>query len=138
MINFKKIINKIPYSTWILLGIILIGIFLRTYNFHDWLRFNADQSRDAEVVSNSLEGKSSLPLLGPKAGGTEFRLGPIFYYFQTASAAFFGNQPDKMAYPDLFFSILSIPLLFLFLRKLFSERIALSSTAIYSLSFFAM
>jgi hypothetical protein len=132
--KFKKTQKHI----WILLTIILIGIFLRSYNFHDWLRFNADQSRDAQVVSDALKGKSPLPLLGPKAGGTDFRLGNIFYVFQYTSAKIFGDYPDKMAYPDLLFSILSIPLFFLFFRKMFGEKISLSLTALYSLSFFVI
>lgn len=138
MKRIKKILSSTTCLTWILLGIILIGIFLRTYHFHDWLRFNADQSRDSEVISSALEGKISLPLLGPKAGGTEFRLGAIFYDFQYLSAKIFGNYPDKMAYPDLFFSILSIPLFYFFLKKLFNKKLSLGLTAIYSFSFFAI
>jgi len=122
----------------ILLLIILIGIFLRTYNFHDWLRFNADQGRDAELVSSVADGKTSWPLLGPKAGGTEFKLGPAFYYFEIVSAKIFGSAPDKMAYPDLFSGILCIPLLFLFLRKYFDKKTSLSLVAIFAVSAYAV
>lgn len=59
--------------------IILVGILLRVYRFEDWLLFNPDQARDAMAVYNINRG--SLPLLGPIAGGTEFHLGPITYYF---------------------------------------------------------
>jgi hypothetical protein len=125
---------------WVVFVLVFLGlgIFLRTYQFHDWLRFNADQSRDATVVSNYLEGKADVPLLGPKAGGTDFRVGPAFYYFQIAGAKIFGNSPDKMAYPDLLFALLSIPLLYFFLRKYFDVRTAILLTAIYAVSFFAV
>jgi 4-amino-4-deoxy-L-arabinose transferase-like glycosyltransferase len=116
--------------------IIIIGIFLRTYHFHDWLRFNADQSRDAAIVSNVIEGNENIPLYGPKAGGTEFRLGPAFYYFQLISAKIFGTSPDKMAYPDLLFSVLSIPLLYLIARIFFNKKISLTLALIYALSYF--
>jgi 4-amino-4-deoxy-L-arabinose transferase-like glycosyltransferase len=119
-------------------GIVLAGIFFRTYSFHDWLRFNADQSRDAEVVSQVVDGNTPIPLLGPKAGGTVFRLGPAFYHFQIISAKIFGNFPDKMAYPDLFTSILSIPLIFIFLRKNFGNKISLGLTALFAISFYAI
>jgi hypothetical protein len=138
---FKKIINKIrkyPAHSFIFVGIIFFGIFLRTYHFHDWLRFNADQSRDAEVVSQTIDGKAPIPLLGPKAGGTVFRLGPAFYYFQIISAKIFGNFPDKMAYPDLFTSILAIPLIFIILRKIFGQKISLGLTALFAISFYAI
>ncbi|MEI7749549.1 MAG: glycosyltransferase family 39 protein [Candidatus Moraniibacteriota bacterium] len=130
--------KKIPKSVLILIGIMAVGIFLRTYHFHDWLRFNADQSRDAEVVSGFIQGTVGYPLLGPKAGGTEFRLGGAFYSLQILSAQIFGNAPDKMAYPDLFASILTIPLLFLLMRRAFREPVALVLTAALSVSVFAI
>lgn len=124
---------------WIAFGIIIaIGIFFRTYNFHDWLRFNMDQGRDAILIGSVVDGTAPPPLLGSKAGGTEFKLGPMPYYFQIVSARIFGNEPDKMAYPDLFSSILCIPLLFFFLRKYFDSAISLASTALFAISSFAI
>jgi hypothetical protein len=134
----KKILKKIPGYVAVLVLIVLGGIFLRAYHFHDFLRFNADQSRDAGIISAAISEKTALPLLGPKAGGTDFRLGPIFYEFQYLSAKMFGAEPDKMAYPDLFFACLSILLLFFFLRKLFAQKIALGLTALFAVSFFAV
>lgn len=130
--------KKIPSFLIVLSIIFLVGFCLRAYRFHDWLRFNGDQARDAALISGVIEGKWSLPLLGPRAGGTEFKLGPAFYYMEYLSAKIFGNYPDKMAYPDLFFSILSIPLLFFLLRKYFNDKISLSLASIYAVSFFAI
>jgi 4-amino-4-deoxy-L-arabinose transferase-like glycosyltransferase len=139
MINkFKKIFNRTAVRYWLLALIFLVGIFLRTYHYHDWLRFNADQGRDAILVGDVVTGKTTWPLLGPKAGGTEFKLGPAFYYFEIISAKLFGNYPDKMAYPDLLTSLLCIPLLFLFLRKYFDIKLATALTALFSLSFYAI
>lgn len=120
------------------LAILLVGIFLRTYEFHDFLRFNPDQSRDAGVVRSYLTGESGLPLLGPKAGGTEFRVGPAFYYFQVISGKVFGDTPEAMAYPDLFFSILAIPLLFFFLRRYFDTRTAFLLMTLFAVSLYAV
>ncbi|EKE16360.1 MAG: hypothetical protein ACD_11C00019G0004 [uncultured bacterium] len=118
--------------------IIAVGIFLRIYNFDGWLFFQADQARDFNLVSRAINnGPEWLPLLGPKAGGTFLRLGPIFYYFEYLSALIFGiGSPAIMAYPDLFFSILSIPLLFLFLKEFFSNKYSLLLTAGYAICFF--
>jgi len=131
-------IKNIPKFWWILLAIVIVGIFLRVWQHHDWLRFNADQGRDAQIVSDAVRGKESLPLLGPKAGGTEFRLGPAFYYFEIAAAKIFGDAPDKMAYPDLLAGILCIPLLFLFLRKFFDKYASLSLVAVFAVSAYAV
>lgn len=116
----------------IFLAIMLVAIFLRTYKFHDWLRFSVDQSRDAKIISSMIEGKSEFPLVGPKAGTTIFLLGPAYYYFSYVAAKIFGNYPDKMAYPSLIFAILSLPLLFLFLREYFNEKISLILFALAS------
>jgi hypothetical protein len=116
--------------------IIFVGIFLRTYNFHDWMRFSEDQARDAGIISAAIENKAPLPLLGPNAGATKFLLGPMYYYLSYISARIFGNNPVAMAYPSLFSSILAIPLLFLFLREYFEEKMSLALMAIMSVSYF--
>ncbi|MEI7891314.1 MAG: glycosyltransferase family 39 protein [bacterium] len=133
----KTIKNNTKLSL-LLVIFLFLGIFLRTYNHHNWLRFNADQGRDSEVVSAVVEGKNSWPLLGPKAGGTEFKLGGAFYYFEIISAKVFGNYPDKMAYPDLLTGILCIPLLFFFLRKYFEKNVSLALVAIFAVSNYAI
>lgn len=116
----------------------LLAIFLRTYGYSELLRFGKDQTRDAAIVRDIIQNNESWPLLGPKAGGTDFKMGPIFYYFQLASAGIFGVAPDKMAYPDLLFSIITLPVLFLFLRKYFNAKMSLALTALYAVSFFAV
>jgi 4-amino-4-deoxy-L-arabinose transferase-like glycosyltransferase len=137
--NFKKIKEIANKKTFkILFTIILVGIFLRTYNFHDWMRFEGDQSRDATVADNVLAGKADWPLLGPHMNHTTFKLGAIYYHFQIISAKIFGHTPESVAFPDLFFSILSIPLLFFLLKRYFSENLSLALTGLYSTSFFAI
>lgn len=138
MKNVKHMWKRIPVSVWILIGIFLFGAFLRMYHFHDWMRFSPDEARDATFISNALSGVAPLPELGPQAGNTRFFLGPLYYQAEYASAFLFGNMPDSLAYPDLFFSLLAIPLLFFFLRKYFSVRTALILDALFSISFFAI
>jgi hypothetical protein len=139
--EFLKKINK---KTYILIAIILIGIFLRTYKFHAWLSFELDQVRDAKLVSAVVQDGAPWPLHGAsmrKSGASKdqlFYLGPIYYDFQIISAKIFGNYPDKLAYPDLFFSILTIPLLYFFLKKYFDANIALALSGLWSVSFFAL
>lgn len=118
-------------------GIFFLGIFLRSYHFSDWMRFELDQARDASVIEKALVGGAGeLPLLGPKARGTFLRLGPSFYYLEYASARIFGSQPWALAFPILFFSVLSLPLsLFLFLRY-FSRKISLLIFSVFSVSIF--
>jgi 4-amino-4-deoxy-L-arabinose transferase-like glycosyltransferase len=129
-------LKKIPIYFWVLLAIFLVGVFLRGYHFHDWMRFSMDQSRDAGIISSALEGKAPLPSLGPDAGNTKFLLGPMYYDLSYLSAKVFGNTPDKMAYPSLVSGILAIPFLFFFLREYFDQKISLALTGVMSVSYF--
>jgi hypothetical protein len=136
--DLKKTFKKIPKRIWVLTLIMAVGIFLRTYHFHDWLVFNPDQARDAAVVDSVLSGQKSWIILGPEAGNSHFQLGPWFYHLEIISAKIFGSTPDAMAYPDLLFSVFSIPLFYIFFKKYFSTKISLSLTGLYSFSFFAV
>lgn len=128
--------NKKLYI-FLLIFIFALGIFLRSYNFGSWLHFELDQSRDARVISSATEnGPENLPLLGPRAGGTYLRLGPVFYYFEYLSALIFGNTPSGMAMGNLIFSIASILVFYFFCREYFSKKISVLLMAIFSVSLF--
>lgn len=132
--------RNIPKHIWILALIVLVGIFFRVYHFHDWLSFKGDGFRDAIMVSNSYRvGIESLPLLGPRAAGTMLRLGPVFYYFQYAAVSIFDSMSAPvLAYPDLFFSVLAIPFLYLFSRRYFSVPWSLAFALMLATSFLAI
>lgn len=136
----RTFFRNIPKHIWILALIVLVGIFFRVYHFDDWLSFKGDGFRDAIMVSNSYQsGIESLPLLGPRAAGTMLRLGPIFYYFQyTAVSIFDSMSAPVLAYPDLFFSILAIPMLYIFARRYFDILWSLILSGMLSLSFLAI
>ena len=142
---FKKFMRKSIFSKnknrylGILLLVILIGIFLRSYRFGEWLTMAPDQVRDLKLVSAVVSGQTGWPLLGPDMSGAEgFRLGPIYYYFQIVSGEIFGVSAASQAYPDWLFSVLSIPLLYYFLTRYWSERISLTAAGLYAVSFFVI
>jgi len=129
-------IKSVSLRTWIFLAILCLGIFLRTYHFQDWLYFGEDQAHDATITGAAAEGRMPWPLLGADMGNTNFHLGPMYYYFQIISAKIFGNKPYVLAYPDLLFSILSIPLFYFFLKRYFDKNISLAVVGLYSISFY--
>lgn len=138
--SMRTFLRNIPKHIWILALILLVGIFFRTYHFHDWLSFKGDGFRDAIMVSNSYRvGVESLPLLGPRAAGTMLRLGPIFYYFQyTAVSLSDSMSAPVLAYPDVFFSILAIPVFYFFSRRYFSIPWSLAMAGMLATSFLAI
>lgn len=126
---------SVKYPSFILIAILFIGIGLRTIHHSDWLVFKSDQARDALLMEQAMnDGFSSLPLLGSEAGSTGFRLGPISYYFQYISGKLFGGTAESFAYPDLLFGILTLPLLFLLLRRFLSIPVSLWLTTLASVS----
>lgn len=138
----QKFLDK-KYTIGVILSLILVGaFFIRIYNFHDWLYFKMDQSRDATLISHAIEeGPAALPLLGPRAGATDvgggfLRLGPAYYYFQYLSGSILNStKPDVFAYPDLIFSLASILLLYFLARLYFFKNISLLISAMYAFSF---
>ena len=143
--NIEKKFKILPGHFWVLVLIVFLGIFMRTYNFHAWLDFGSDQVNDATRVGEVVEGRSPWPAYGPDMGNSgkggrtnRFRLGPIYYDFEIISAKLFGNSPVSMAIPDLLFSILSLPLFYYFLRKIFAVNLSLVLTGLYAISFYAL
>jgi len=136
--KIKTYFSSISRSVWILLLIVAVGVFLRTYQFHDWLHFGKDQARDAIITQSVARGESAWPLLGAAMGNTSFKIGPAYYYFQIISAKIFGQDPSVLAYPDLIFSILSIPLIYLFLSRYFIKNLALVLSGLYAISYFSI
>lgn len=120
----------------ILIAITLIGAFFRVYHFHDWLWFFNDQVRDVRLISQIVEHGQNWPLLGPSMLYTAYHLGPIYYYFQIISGLLFGVEPYTVAYPDLLFSVLTIPLFFVFVRRYFDTRLSLLLSGMLACSFF--
>lgn len=139
----SKYFTKEKIAVIVVLVIILIaGFVLRFYHHHEWLYFKMDQARDAAMTSNAVQyGAIYLPLLGPRAGATKvpsgyLRLGPMFYYFQYIAGKLFNStSPDVFAYPELFFSVAAIIMLYIFSRLYFSRTISLLISAMYASCF---
>jgi len=130
---------KKHWHIWTLAAIILVAFFVRSWSLEDTLYFKMDQARDATIAMNAHnEGPGTLTLLGPRAAGTFLRLGPMFYYFQYFSTLISGSiEPHVMVFPELFFSLLTIPLLYYFLRQLFRRETSVLISGLYGFSFIA-
>lgn len=126
--------QKAVFSALLLL-VLLMGVLFRTSHFSEWLHFETDQVDDYFAVAPAVEeGLGQLPLVGPKAAGTDLRLGSIFYIFEFISAQIFGNTPAGHAGATLFFALLSLPLFYVTARLFFSRMNSLFLLAIFASS----
>jgi 4-amino-4-deoxy-L-arabinose transferase-like glycosyltransferase len=124
---------------WLAGVILFIGIFLRIYHWTDTIFFEIDQARDYKLIDKVLvNGINEFPLVGPKAGGTSFRLGSLFYILPLISSWIFGLSIISITLPDLIFSILTIPIFYFFLREFFSLKMSAGLTLLFSTSLFAI
>jgi hypothetical protein len=137
MIDFKKL-SAHKWEIIFLVAICFAGILFRTYNHEKWLHFEVDQTWDYKIVSPAVtDGIGNLPLLGPTAGGGRaLRLGPAFYYMEYISAMIFGNTPNGHSMTVLIFSILSIPLFYIFIKRYFSTTVSLGLLLLFSTSIY--
>ncbi|MEA2007467.1 MAG: glycosyltransferase family 39 protein [Patescibacteria group bacterium] len=133
-LSFRK-----NWHIWTLVAIMLVAFFVRSWQLEETLYFKMDQARDATIAMNAYnEGPGMLTLLGPRAAGSFLRLGPVFYYFQYLSSLLFGSvEPHVMVFPNLLFSLLTIPLLYYFLRQFFLRETSVLISGLYSFSFLA-
>lgn len=138
----EKFLQKKYVVPAIILAIMIGAFAVRFYNYHDWLYFKMDQARDAFTISSAVDkGPGNLPLLGARAGATKvtygfLHLGPIFYYFEYLSGVIFhSTSPDVFAYPDLFFGVMVLPLLYVFSRLYFKRYASLLVILMYAFSF---
>ncbi|MCA9364845.1 MAG: glycosyltransferase family 39 protein [Candidatus Moranbacteria bacterium] len=117
--------------------VLIVGIFLRSYEFSDWMHYQLDQARDVLIVDVAHEyGPGELPLQGPRAAGSFLRLGPAHYYLSYLGSLFFGVSPAGASAYVLVFSVLAIPLFYFFARRFFSSWLSLGLTALFSCSLF--
>lgn len=121
----------------ILFLIVALGAYLRLSDFEDLARFNSDQVRDTQIVTAMVEEKE-FPLLGPKAGGTKFKLGPAFYYLEYTSAHIFGATPTGIGVLTPILGTVSIVLFFYLMRFYFLPHLSLLLTFLYAISFYAI
>jgi 4-amino-4-deoxy-L-arabinose transferase-like glycosyltransferase len=113
------------------------GACLRLYHFPDLVFFEIDQARDYRLIAELLQnGVADFPLLGPKAGGTLFRLGSLYYVPSYLLALAFDITPYLTVLPEMLLSIAMVPLSYVFLNEFFSRRISMYLSALVASSLF--
>lgn len=117
----------------VLIGVLLVGVFLRFYRLEGFVTFLGDQGRDAIIVKRiiSLE---HFPAIGPPTSIGQVYLGPFYYYFIAPWLLFFNYQPVGLAFGVAFFSVIGLLINYMVVKELFNKKIALISTIFLTFS----
>lgn len=129
MRRIKNIVTK----NWILIIILLLGVFLRFYRLPDFAMFLSDQGRDAIIIKRIVTGEH-FPAIGAPTSVGQVYLGPFYYYFIAPWLLLFNFQPIGLAFGVAFFSSLFILINFLTVKRLVNEKTAYISTIFLTLS----
>lgn len=130
--------NVLDKPVWVLISVLVIlGFILRFWNLPHQLFWGPEQGIDALVVKEMVED-GKLRLIGPKTDIDGIFHGPHFYYLSAVSYLLSGGNPLFSIAWAIVFSSLSIPLLYLVARQLFSQKIAILSTIFYTVSYGAI
>jgi len=128
----RRILNILT-NNWILIIVLIIGVFLRFYKFTGFVTFLGDQGRDTIIVKRILT-LEHFPAIGAPTSIGQVYLGPFYYYFITPWLLFFNYQPIGLAFGVAFFSSLYLLINYLVVKELFDKKIALISTIFLSFS----
>lgn len=118
---------------WLVVFIILTGVFIRfwsvTQNFH----FMMDEERDALIFARVFK-EGHIPLIGGSIPGGLY-VGPIYTWISAILLFLFKFDYSRLGYVAAFVSSVSLIFLYAAVKKLFNEKTAIYSLIIYSFSF---
>ncbi len=129
----KAILTLIDKKSWLVfLIIVCIGLYLRFYLIEQNFEFGWDQARDSWVAREVLQG--DFPLIGPRTGVGNFRIGPVYFYLLAPFYYFTGLDPMATNYFNILSNIINFLLIFYVTKKLSNNYTALFVIALYSLN----
>lgn len=134
MVKKNKIKSFLKTNLLIIL-IWLFGLFLRSYRQGDLLGFYYDQGRDALIAQDIITGKN-FPTIGPTTGIQGLYLGPFWFYLITPGYFLGKGDPAIASLFIGFLESLTIPLIYLLLKKYWNKTGAILAATFWSLSYY--
>lgn len=126
-------LNTLPL-TWVIFTIaLIIGVFLRFWNFDATMQFLGDQGRDALVAKQILIDHRPV-LIGPVTSTGNMYLGPFYYYFMVPFLALTYPSPLGPAYAVAVFAVIGLVLMYLMGKEMVGSRAAVIGTLFLALS----
>ena len=128
-----KILLAFIKKNFLFFLILLLALFLRIYRLDSLTTFGGDQGQDFLVVKDMVL-YHKWTLLGIKTSGYAFFQGPIYLYMLFPFFLVFNLNPISGAIAAIFYSIVTIIILYFLCVKFFSKRIAIISSLLYAVS----
>lgn len=116
----------------IILWLFFISLFLRVFRLPHYISYHQDQVRDLYYIKEYFE-QGKLILLGPKASVGNFFLPPFWYYLMSF-AYLFSKSPLAPAFLTAVLSSVTAVVIFLFVKKFFSEQLGFITAVLYAVS----
>ncbi|OGK56910.1 hypothetical protein A3J15_00735 [Candidatus Roizmanbacteria bacterium RIFCSPLOWO2_02_FULL_38_10] len=123
---------KDPYFVGVVL-LLIIGTFLRFYQFPNFVTFLGDQGRDAIIVKRILTFEH-FPAIGAPTSYGQVYLGPFYYYFIAPWLLLFNFNPLGLAFGVATISIFFILLSYFIAKHLYDRQTALIFTFLITFS----
>lgn len=131
MTSLKKILTN---PTFILIIILLIGLFFRIYNLGELYPFAHDQDLYSWIVKDMLVDHK-IRLIGQVTSIEGIFIGPLFYYLLIPFFAIFKLDPIGATVPAVIIGLLTIYSIYFVFSRFFGKTVGLIGAFIYSVSF---
>ncbi len=133
--RIKRWVEEHPLETVLLIGIILLGAFLRLYKIDQYMTFLGDEGRDVIIVRR-LWVEHHPPLIGPGTSIGNMYLGPLYYYLMAIPLLLANYSPVGPAVMVALLGVVTIFLVWWVAREWFPVRNGQMSVAGLVAAFF--
>lgn len=135
-INLVKI-KRFVVNNKYLLGILIIGLVLRLYNFRELYMFGHDQDLQGWFIRDVVENRH-LRLIGQETSTQGIFIGGLFYYLLIPFYLLFNMDPIGGVFLTTFLGLFAIWSFYFVLTRIFNEKTGLIAAFIYSISFYTV
>lgn len=130
-----KVLRPSPNWSYVTVFLaVLIGAFLRFYNYESWFFFEVDEEHYS-FMTRMITENHHFPLIGGPISGTKLYMAPWFLYFSSVWYFVSGNSPIFFGIITTLFGLGTIWLIYLVGKKIYSPAAGAIGALLYSSSF---
>jgi hypothetical protein len=125
---------KFIRSNWLVIGIILLGLYLRTFNAREMFMYGQDQDLASWVIKDVVVNHH-IRLIGQETSSKGVFIGPLFYYALIPFYFLTHWDPAGGLILATLIGVVSIMSVYFVLTRLFSRKVGIIGCFVYSTSF---